>query len=256
MQPDPCGTPNVKEGVRSVRQLFSMLTDARGIPLHDEALNIALAPYVNEWLSFTTIGARTSESQPHREHAASRDMPVGLKNSSDGELRTIIDAMTAVQTPQACIVENTWGMAWNHDAMGILRGGRHGSNFDEPSLRQLIADLARVRITFEDRSIPLPSQALGIDCAHGNSKVNGSASPAQQLVVGDAIVGLMEIDPSLQQNVRSLMYEVHLREGKQPIGPSMEHGVSTTDPCVGIDCFREHILPLADRYRRVMRPGA
>ncbi len=234
------GTCDVEAGLRVARELLVEIT-AMGLPTATEFLDPIIPQYLADLVSWAAIGARTTESQTHRELASGLSMPVGFKNGTDGSLQTAINAMLAARTPHSflgidskgatCIVR-TKGNPWGHV---VLRGGRDGSNYDEASLKHS-AELLR--------AAKLPS-ALMIDCSHANS---GKKFERQEKVWREVI------DQRLHGNrdIIGLMVESNLVEGNQPLAAleKLNYGVSITDPCLGWETTERLLQSTADRLER------
>jgi 3-deoxy-7-phosphoheptulonate synthase len=218
------GTYDMAEGLRLARRLLVQITDM-GLPVATELLDTATHDYYTDLVSFGAIGARTTESQPHRAMASGLPLPVGFKNATDGGVQVALDAMVSAGAShsyigfdddgQACVVK-THG---NKDTSLILRGGRQSQpNFDRVSVARAVADLDRVGLP----------KALIVDASHANSGYD----PMQQPFVAERVVTQrLEGESAL----RGIMIESNLFSGKQPISPNMRYGVSVTDGCLGWD---------------------
>ena len=218
------GSNDMAEGLRRARALLVAITDL-GLPVATELLDTATHDYYADLVSFGAIGARTTESQPHRAMASGLPMPVGFKNATDGGVQVALDAMVSAGSPHSylgfdddgrCCVVRTTG---NPDCVLILRGGRKSlPNFDRVSVARAVADL--------DRS-ELP-QAILVDASHANSGYD----PSRQPFVAER-VALQRKEG--ERAIRGVMVESNLCEGKQSIGPQLKYGVSITDGCIGWD---------------------
>jgi 3-deoxy-7-phosphoheptulonate synthase len=241
---DPCldGTCDVVAGLRKARSLLLEVTEM-GIPTATEMLDPITPQYIDEFICWTAIGARTTESQTHREMASGLSMPVGFKNCTDGALETAFNAMTAARSPQSfigidqkgrtCIVKTT-GNPWTHI---VLRGGKR-PNYDSVSIAEAVGML---------RAKGLP-EAVVVDCSHGNSRKKHQWQPVvwqdvinQRIDGNDALVGMM--------------LESNLLEGSQPLAdPSkLKYGVSITDECISWETTERLLLgahqKLLDHFR-------
>ncbi|MFM7320517.1 MAG: 3-deoxy-7-phosphoheptulonate synthase [Armatimonadota bacterium] len=218
------GTNDMEEGLRRARRLLVEIT-ALGLPVATELLDTATHDYYADLISLGAIGARTTESQPHRAMASGLPIPIGFKNATDGGVQVALDAMVSASAPHSflgfdddgrCCVVRTTG---NPDCVLILRGGRKSQpNFDRVSVARAVADL--------DRS-DLPRSIL-VDASHANS---GYDPDRQPFVAERVAVQRSEGERSL----RGVMIESNLHPGKQSIGPAMRYGVSVTDGCLGWD---------------------
>ena len=208
--PDIDNTFKINKGLRISRQLFVDLTD-RGMPIASEMLDTISPQYLNDLLSAGAVGARTTESQLHRELASGLSFPVGFKNGTDGTLSVAIDAIGAVRHPHHFLsvtkpgkckdlvkyenkliklkgVVAAVGTLGNDDCFVILRGGSRGTNYDAKSIEEAKGALAKAG----------KRQRLMVDCSHGNSQKNHKNQPkvaaalAEQIRMGEqAIMGVM-----------------------------------------------------------------
>ncbi|KAI8636837.1 3-deoxy-7-phosphoheptulonate synthase [Parasitella parasitica] len=222
--PDIDGSFDINKGLRIARGLLTELTNM-GMPVSVELLDTISPQYIADLVSWGAIGARTTESQLHRELASGVSFPVGFKNGTDGNLDVAVDGISAAAAPHhflglnsdgvVCIIRTTG----NEDCHVILRGGKKGPNYDKKHVQE-----AKQLLTKSG----LPSSIM-IDCSHGNSNKDHRNQPivaqciADQVSQGeDALVGVM--------------IESHLKEGKQSVpkeGPcALEYGVSITDACI------------------------
>jgi 3-deoxy-7-phosphoheptulonate synthase len=181
--------------------------------------------YIADLISWASIGARTTESQTHRQMASGLSMPIGYKNGTDGELQTAINAMAAAARRHSflgidlggrtCIV-NTSGNPWGSV---ILRGGRSGPNYEAREMRTAMARLEEAGL----------SPRLIVDCSHANSSKDPSLQPAVfRKVLAERAAG--------EDRVVGMMLESNLLPGRQdlPDDPeTLQHGVSITDACIG-----------------------
>lgn len=212
----------INDGIRLARRLLWEITEM-GLPAGTEFLDMITPQYIADLIAWGAIGARTTESQVHRELASGLSCPVGFKNGTDGNVRIAIDAIKAAQAPHhflsvtkaghSAIVSTTG----NEDCHVILRGGSE-PNYDATSVETACRDLAAAGI---------PAKVM-IDCSHGNSRkqfkrqLEVVESVAEQLAGGeDRIIGVM--------------IESHLKEGRQDLMPGkpLEYGKSITDACIG-----------------------
>lgn len=191
--PDINNSFNINKGLRTSRQLFLDLTE-RGMPVASEMLDTISPQFVADLISVGAVGARTTESQLHRELASGLSFPVGFKNGTDGSLDVAIDAIGAVEHPHQFLSVTKPGLVaivgtlGNEDCFVILRGGKNGTNFDKESIREAKAALQKKSLR----------QRLMVDCSHGNSLKDHRNQPkvvadlASQLEAGeDGIMGVM-----------------------------------------------------------------
>lgn len=209
-------------GLEQARSLLLALAD-KGIPTATEFLDPITPYFFGDLISWACIGARTSESQIHRQFASGLNMPVAFKNSTSGNIDIAIHGVLAASTPHAFFAPNATGhmgivrTKGNAHAHVLLRGGSV-PNYDAASIHQTLKNLNQLR---------LPERLL-VDCSHGNSMGN----PEQQVVVFNSI-----LQQYLEGNtsIRGLMLESHLFGGCQAIGQGtgqLQYGVSITDPCL------------------------
>ena len=231
------GTDDMAHGLMLSRQL--MLEMLRlGLPVATEILQPMAAGYFDDVLSWVAIGARTTESQIHREMASGLPMPVGFKNGTDGGVAVATDAMRSAahghrhfgtdRHGHPAIIE-TQG---NRDTHIVLRGGNKGPNYDQQSVAQVRAGLAKNHIV----------ERLMVDCSHANS---GKDPLQQPLVFNDVLNQRLQGDTSLI----GMMLESHLFEGCQPISDSMRYGVSVTDGCLGWTATEDLLRSAVQRLR-------
>ena len=231
------GSDDMAQGLTLSREL--MLDMLRlGLPVATEILQPMAAGYFDDLLSWVAIGARTTESQIHREMASGLAIPVGFKNGTDGGVAVASDAMRSAahghrhfgidQQGHPAIIQ-TQG---NRDTHMVLRGGHHGPNYDQHSVSQIRAGLTRHRI----------AERIMVDCSHANS---GKDPLRQPLVFNDVLEQRLQGDRSLI----GMMLESHLFEGAQPISDSMRYGVSVTDGCLGWQATEELLRGAVQRLR-------
>jgi 3-deoxy-7-phosphoheptulonate synthase len=181
--------------------------------------------YIDDLVSWSAIGARTTESQTHRQMASGLSMPVGFKNGTDGNLQTAIDAMISSRAPHGFLgidaegrtaVIRTRGNAWAHT---ILRGGRGGPNYDASSVAQALEMLRK-------KALP---EAIMIDTSHANSeKKYQNQAKVWESLVEQRLAG--------NKTLIGAMIESNLKPGNQKLGDdpgALEYGVSITDECMG-----------------------
>jgi len=234
------GTFDVERGLRIARALLVQI-NALGVPAGTEALDPVLPQYFSDLVSWYAIGARTTESQTHREMASGLSAPVGFKNGTDGSLDVAINAWLAALGRHAFLGIDTDGEVsvvrtrGNPDGHVILRGGRH-PNYGPEAIAAALAALG---------AAGLPAR-LVVDCSHGNS----GKDPARQPQVLEAVLPAMArgaTDPVL-----GAMLESNLLPGTQKLVPGrpLQRGVSVTDACIGWEQTRECVLRAADQLRR------
>ncbi|KAI8994662.1 3-deoxy-7-phosphoheptulonate synthase [Pilobolus umbonatus] len=247
--PDIDDSFDINKGLRIGRSLLSELTHM-GIPVAVELLDTISPQYMADLISWGAIGARTTESQLHRELASGVSFAVGFKNGTDGNLGVAIDGIRSASSSHHFLGINHVGTvcithtAGNNDCHVILRGGNKGPNYDESYVKDTKEKLDKAGIP----------QSIMIDCSHGNSNKNHKNQPlvaqsiADQVANGeDALVGVM--------------IESHINEGKQEVpksGPhGLKYGVSITDACIDWDdtVAVMEVLAKAVRTRREKLAG-
>lgn len=240
------GSYEVDSGIRAARRLLLDI-NCLGMPAASEFLDPIVPQFIADLVTWAAIGARTTESQTHREMASGLSMPVGFKNGTDGSLQIAIDAMLSAKHPHhflgidqngAVSVVRTTG---NTDGHVVLRGGRARTNYDAASIADAGAQL---------RKAGLPD-GLMVDCSHANSsKQHAKQEEVWQDLITQRIAGT---DPLI-----GVMLESHLHEGNQPIPKNLadlKYGVSLTDACLSWEATERMLLDGARRLREA-RPMA
>ena len=223
--PDLDESFRIDRGLRLARRLLLDLNE-RGMPAGVEYLDLLTPQYVADLVSWGAIGARTTESQLHREMASGLSCPVGFKNGTDGSVKVAVDAVLSTRSPHRFLSLTQSGQvsifetAGNEDSHIILRGGASGTNYDARSVDAACAALVRAG---------LPPQVM-IDFSHANSAKQHKRQLRVAEDVGHQVAGG---DP----RIIGVMVESHLVEGAQPIGPraGLVYGQSITDACLHWD---------------------
>ncbi len=214
----------INEGLRRARRLLVDLTHA-GIPAATEFLDMITPQYIGDLISWGAIGARTTESQVHRELASGLSSPVGFKNGTDGNFRIAIDAIRAARVPHHFLSVTKEGHSaivctkGNKDCHVILRGGKL-PNFDEESIETVLLSL---------RAAKLPDRVM-VDCSHANSQKNYRLQSAVARNLATQIA-------AGQTGIFGVMLESFLVAGRQELTPGqpLTYGQSITDGCIDID---------------------
>ncbi len=238
------GSYDVESGLRTARRLLLGINEL-GLPAASEFLDPVVPQYIADLISWAAIGARTTESQTHREMASGLSMPVGFKNGTDGSLQVAIDAMLSSRHPHhflgidemgAVSVVQTTG---NEDGHVVLRGGRARTNYDAASIAEAAASLTKAGLP--------PS--LMVDCSHANS---GKLHARQEEVWQNLIAQRLEGNTA----IIGVMLESHLHEGSQPLKDpkNLQYGVSITDACLGWE-VTERMLRHGAELLRNRRPA-
>jgi len=211
------GSSDLALGLQRSRQLFLDII-AMGLPIASEILNPMATAYFDDLLAWGAIGARTSESQIHREISSLMPYSIGFKNGTDGSIQIALDAIQSAQHSHQFLGMNQQGFPDLLRSQGnpyphlILRGSNRGTNFDAQNILQMQA------------AHPQQFPALVIDCSHGNS----GKDPQRQPEVLKQIVAERHLTM-----VRGVMLESHLVDGQQKISAEMCYGQSVTDGCLG-----------------------
>ncbi|MCA9595914.1 MAG: 3-deoxy-7-phosphoheptulonate synthase [Myxococcales bacterium] len=219
--PDMDDSFHIEKGIRLARGLLIELAEL-GLPAATEALDPIMPQYLSELITWTAIGARTTESQTHREMASGLSSPVGFKNGTDGSLSVAINALESVRSPHHFLGITQDGRSavfrtrGNRHAHVVLRGGGGATNYDAASVRVCEASL---------RAAGLPEKIV-VDCSHGNSEKDPARQPLVARECVRQVVGGT-------RSIVGLMLESHLFAGNQPISSELRYGVSVTDPCMG-----------------------
>lgn len=232
-------TFELEEGLNTARKLMIDINEM-GMPIGTEALDPFTPQYLSDLVSWSAIGARTTESQTHREMASSLSSPVGFKNGTDGGLTIAMNAMVSASSSHSFLSINEEGKssivksAGNPHAHLILRGGARGPNYDYASIQLAEQELAK-------NKLPLN---IMVDCSHDNSNKDFK----NQKLVMQAIT-LQKKDGNT--SIKGIMLESHLKEGKQKLEmgkkEELEYGVSITDGCIGWEETEEILLNFASQ---------
>jgi 3-deoxy-7-phosphoheptulonate synthase len=232
---------DLSSGLRLARGVLRDVAEL-GLPTATELLDPNVAPYLTDLLSWAAIGARTTESQPHRELASSLTLPIGFKNSTDGRIDSAINGLLSAAEPHTRIAADDDGRialqrsAGNPNAHLVLRGGEAAPNYDAASVNAAGQRLA---------ALGLPSRVL-IDCSHANSRKNHENQPA----VLDAVAAQAA---SGSPHVLGVMIESHLVSGRQDLKQGragLRYGQSVTDACVDLGDTERMLEALARAQRQ------
>jgi 3-deoxy-7-phosphoheptulonate synthase len=218
------GSCDVRHGLRVARKLLLELAEA-GMPTANEALDPIMPQYLADLIAWSAIGARTTESQTHREMASGLSMPVGFKNGTDGGLEVVINAMKAARAPHSFIGIDASGVVslvrtrGNPHAHAVLRGGKNGPNYGAAEVDAASEKLA---------AAGLNARVL-IDCSHDNSQKNHENQPHVARDVASQIA-------RGSRNILGVMLESHLVAGRQDLvpGQTLVFGQSITDACIDL----------------------
>lgn len=237
---------HVEEGLKTARRLLLDLA-AMGLPAATEALDPVTPQYLSELISWSAIGARTTESQTHREMASGLSTPVGFKNGTDGNIQVALNAMQSSLSPHHFLgidskgrisVFMTKGNPYSHI---VLRGADGGSNYDAPSI-------ARCEKALEKAGL---RKKIMVDCSHGNSNKDHRNQPKVfEAVIEQVLAG--------NTCLCGMMVEGHLFAGNQKISADLsrlQYGVSVTDACLDWESTEKMILKAHERLQ-VLRSTA
>ena len=233
----------IEDGLHIARRLLLDMAEL-GLPTATEALDPITPQYLQDLITWSAIGARTTESQTHREMSSGLSSPVGFKNGTDGGLEVAINAMLSVRSPhrflgidgdgKVAIIE-TRGNPYGHV---VLRGGGGKPNYDSVSVAIAEKELSKAGV----------STNIMVDASHANS----NKDPALQTLVMENVTNqILEGNRSIV----GMMVESHLKFGNQKIPgdlSKLEYGVSITDGCIGWDVTEDSIRQMADKLRDVL----
>ncbi len=233
------GSFNINEGIRIARELLLDSNDM-GMPAGCEFLDMITPQYIADLVAWGAIGARTTESQIHRELASGLSCPVGFKNGTDGNIKIAVDAIRAAQSPHHFLSVTKGGhsaivsTAGNEDCHIILRGGKQ-PNYDAVSVDAAAKGLAEAGL----------AQRLMVDFSHANSSKN----PQKQLDVGQDVARQIA---GGEDRIFGIMAESHLKAGRQDLlpGKPLVYGQSITDGCLGWEDSRKLLDSLAEAVRK------
>ena len=235
----------IEDGLHIGRKLLLDILEL-GLPTSTEALDPISPQYMADCISWSAIGARTTESQTHREMASGLSSAVGFKNGTDGGLAVAVNALKSVSKPHSFLginkegqvsVIKTRGNTYGHV---VLRGGSQGPNYDSVHVKLCEAELEKAGV----------SGNIVVDCSHANSSKQPELQP---LVMENVTNQILEGNRSIV----GLMLESHINKGNQPIPDDLsrlEYGVSVTDGCIDWDTTQSAIRNMRDTLKGVL-PG-
>jgi len=242
--PDMDDSFHIEEGIHIARALLLDLA-ATGVPAATEALDPIMPQYLSELITWTAIGARTTESQTHREMASGLSTPVGFKNGTDGSLTVAINALQSARHPHHFLgitqqgtsaVFRTRGNEYGHI---VLRGGGGRTNYDSVSIAICERELEQAKLPVN----------IVVDCSHGNSAKDPALQPLVAENVGNQVL-------EGNRSIVGLMLESNLNWGTQPIPTDrgqLKYGVSVTDACIDWATTENLLVTLDSRLRSAPR---
>lgn len=231
--PERNGSGNLALGIERSRSLMLKLAEL-GLPIANEGLSPLVMQYLDDLISWTAIGARTAESQIHREMVSHLPMPVGIKNSTDGSATNAINAMIAARHSQHTLGTDIEGRLVMLDTPGnpdthlVLRGGNGITNYDADSIAQALEALAKAQC----------HQKVLVDCSHANA----CKQHERQIVIAKEVVAQRVAG---NQGILGIMLESYLQPGRQnDTNVPLVYGQSITDPCIGWEQTEQLIMAL------------
>lgn len=235
------GSHNISKGLGIARGLLCRLTDLE-VPVANEMLDPITPEYVADLISWGAIGARTTESQTHRELASGLSFPIGFKNGTDGNLQIAIDAMISSRAPHSFLGINREGRAsivqttGNPDVHIVLRGGSRKPNY-------MPEDITHTEEILKKNSL---NPTIMVDCSHGNSNKDYRKQPeVLEQIIDQVVAG--------NQSISGLMIESNLEEGNQKVPADhsqLKYGVSITDACINWDTTEKILLEAHKRLQK------
>ncbi|MGF1517803.1 MAG: 3-deoxy-7-phosphoheptulonate synthase [Nodosilinea sp.] len=241
------GSYDINTGLRLARKLLLDLAQL-GLPAATELLDPVTPQYIADVIAWTAIGARTTESQTHREMASGLSMPIGFKNGTDGSLQAAMNAMLAASQPHHFLGINQTGLAsivtttGNPDGHLVLRGGKNGPNYSQEHVDQAAAEMAKLKL----------NPRMMIDCSHANANKDHN----RQTTVLDDVAAQVQ---NGSRHILGVMIESHLKAGNQPIPKDLqqlEYGQSITDACVDFDTTAAMLRKLAQAVEPSLQAAA
>ena len=236
--PDLNNSFDANKGLELARSILKKISEI-GLPVGTEFLDPISPQYVADLISWGAIGARTAESQIHRELASGLSCPIGIKNGTTGALKPAIDGIQAANHPHVFFSTTKEGKvqiyktSGNSDTHIILRGGVN-PNFDENAVKNVITALTEAEV----------NESIMIDNSHGNSQ----KQPKKQIDVTTNVCGQIA---SGNRFIRGIMLESHLNEGNQKISENLNYGQSVTDACMGwedsVSCLAKYSEAVSER---------
>jgi len=235
------GTYDVEEGLQMARKLLLDINQLK-MPAATELLDPITPQYIADLIAWTAIGARTTESQTHREMASGLSMPVGFKNTTDGNLQNAINAIESARRPHSFLGINQEGATsivrttGNPDSHVVLRGGSKSPNYDADSIRS--CEWLLIKAGLDARVI--------VDCSHAQTNKDYTRQPAVLTALVDQIC-------AGNRSIMGVMLESNLGAGNQPLTngrANLKYGVSITDPCIDWETTERSLLDAAKALKK------
>jgi 3-deoxy-7-phosphoheptulonate synthase len=240
-QPKASLGPNIAQGIIAIRRMHLRVLSESGLTAADEMLYPGNYPYLEDILSYVTIGARSVENQEHRLTVSGLDIPVGMKNPTSGDLNVLLNSVQAAQI-QHTFIYNGWEVKTQGNPLShcILRGAINHYGQSIPNYHY--EDLIRFSQLYLKRSLINPT--IIVDTNHANSDKNFQEQPR----IAQEVMQSLAKSKDLKKIVKGLMVESYLKEGSQKVGGKV-FGQSITDACLGWPDTKELILKLADQVK-------
>ncbi len=237
-QPDPQGEEDLLAGIIAIRRMHTRVVEETGFTCADEMLYPENHRYLSDLLSYTAVGARSTEDQQHRLVASGIGLPVGMKNPTAGDMSVMMNSIEAAQSPSRFLYRG-WEVSTegNPLAHAILRGYVDSYGRSHPNYHY--EDLNLLQQAYAQRGLANP--AAIIDTNHNNSGKNY----LEQIRITKDVLHSIHIYPDLAKLVKGLMIESYLEDGNQKIGEGV-YGKSITDPCLGWDKTERLLYDIAD----------
>ena len=235
--PDLDGSFRINKGLKEARKLLLDIL-SKGIPCGTEYLDVISPQYISDLISWGAIGARTTESQTHRELASGLSCPIGFKNGTHGNIQIAVDAIKSARSKHHFLgvtkngtsaIVSTKGNANTHI---ILRGGSDGPNYSKENIDYALDCQKKSNL----------DAGIMVDCSHGNSEKNYMKQPIVAASVSELIA-------SGESHIFGIMVESHLKEGNQKITENMTYGQSVTDACISWSMTEEVFDTIADAVK-------
>ena len=239
--PDLNDSFSIEKGITIARRILIALNDM-GVSCATEALDPIIPQFVSNLIAWSAIGARTTESQTHRELASGLSMPVGIKNGTDGSIAVAVNALTAVKNPHSFLGINYNGQVTKFLTKGnpfahiVLRGGGGKTNYDAVSIAECEQALAKAGLP----------QKIMVDCSHANANKDHNR---QLLVLEDCVQQIV----AGNRSIMGFMIESHLFEGNQEFvgdASKLQYGVSITDKCVSWEQTEEMVFKAYTKLKK------